>query len=197
MLPKLLKCDLCGKEYKAATGLGIHKLRAHGIPGVSRSSGDYHKQKAKKQTAKAQFACDLCDRTFPRNSELGRHKLAKHGIPGMTYSSQWQRRKNEKLKQEAALAAQSHSTPTPKENIHALTVPPAKLGRPRKQKNITVNHHQTIIAVGPLESSYEGPAAIAVGRFQEVCRSLAYQYELPEKLFAARVTELLYATQVR
>jgi hypothetical protein len=43
----------------------------------------------------------------------------------------------------------------------------------------------------------EIPLAIALGRFQELCRSLAFEHNIPERLFAQRLAELVYRAQVR
>jgi hypothetical protein len=39
--------------------------------------------------------------------------------------------------------------------------------------------------------------AVASGRFIELCRSVAFEYDLPPRLFAARVAAFIYGTQVR
>jgi uncharacterized C2H2 Zn-finger protein len=39
--------------------------------------------------------------------------------------------------------------------------------------------------------------AVASGRFIELCRSMAFEYDLPPRLFAARVAAFVYGTSVR
>ena len=39
--------------------------------------------------------------------------------------------------------------------------------------------------------------AVTSGRFIELCRSVAFEYDLPPRLFAARVAAFVYGTQVR
>jgi hypothetical protein len=46
-------------------------------------------------------------------------------------------------------------------------------------------------------NGYEIPLAIALGRFQELCRGLAFEHDVPERLFAQRLAELVYRSQVR
>jgi hypothetical protein len=39
--------------------------------------------------------------------------------------------------------------------------------------------------------------AVTSGRFIEICRSVAFEYDLPPRLFAAKVAAFIYGTQVR
>jgi hypothetical protein len=39
--------------------------------------------------------------------------------------------------------------------------------------------------------------AIALGRFQGLCASMAHEFNIPSKLFTSRLAALIYATQVR
>jgi predicted RNA-binding Zn-ribbon protein involved in translation (DUF1610 family) len=39
--------------------------------------------------------------------------------------------------------------------------------------------------------------ALALGRFQGLCQSMAVEFDLPPRLFAARLAELIYHSQVR
>jgi uncharacterized C2H2 Zn-finger protein len=43
----------------------------------------------------------------------------------------------------------------------------------------------------------EATLALALGRFQELCRSIAYEHDLPPRMFAARLAGLVYAATVR
>jgi uncharacterized C2H2 Zn-finger protein len=43
----------------------------------------------------------------------------------------------------------------------------------------------------------EGTLALALGRFQELCRSIAFEHDLPPRMFAARLAGLIYAATVR
>lgn len=49
-------------------------------------------------------------------------------------------------------------------------------------------------------SSYtipEGTLALALGRFQGLCQSISTEFDLPPRMFATRLAELIYHTQVR
>lgn len=49
----------------------------------------------------------------------------------------------------------------------------------------------------PSRDPLEIPLAITLGRFTEICRTVASEHGLPERMFAARFAELVYRTQIR
>eukprot|EP01083_Nonionella_stella_P274630 932308_1 len=51
------KCDICGKCFKNAAGLGSHKVCC------------------RKKASHATWKCDICDKAFPRRYALAEHKM--------------------------------------------------------------------------------------------------------------------------
>jgi transcription elongation factor Elf1 len=213
---KPFTCDVCGAAYQAATGLGIHKRIAHGIAGSSSSTRTYHAKKSPpapirpQQTAaqrrgndrlrkeqkhrllKAQkkavqaktrkaykprdkpFQCPECGKEFTLARALGGHRRRAHGIQGTSPSARTR-------------AAHQATTLTTIE----------RPGRPPAHAEENDGHILSPIQPQANRRQIETASSIALGRVQELCRGLAYEYELPEKLFASRLAQLFYATTVR
>lgn len=90
---KTFTCPECGKRYVNGPGLGSHRLRAHGITGMARST-QYHRESAKKSG----FSCPECGETFTFAKTLGIHRRGKHGVVGTSPSAI----RNRELRQIAA-----------------------------------------------------------------------------------------------
>jgi hypothetical protein len=60
-----------------------------------------------------------------------------------------------------------------------------------------VNHSNNQEAHVAPDGIAEVTLALALGRFQELCRSMAFEFDIPPKLFTQRLAELIYRAQVR
>lgn len=132
----------CTAAYKLATGLGIHKLRAHGIPGQSKSALDARNYRARKAA-----------RLAAANPTTEKRKYTKRST---------------------ALVKTAEATPLANHNGNADS------------------SHETAFGVIP-----QATLALALGRFQELSKSIAFEHDLPPRSFAAQLATLIYATQVR
>jgi hypothetical protein len=127
----------------------------------------------------ATYQCDKCDhQPFKAPTALGRHKLSAHGIPGNSSSSIAYR----KAKEANALTSKRSLAATKPPQTHQAT---NRLPKPES--------HQA----GYQNQIPEGALAVAFGRFQELCRSFAFEYDLPPKLFTSRLSQLISASAVR
>ena len=156
--------------------------------------------------------CPECDAEYDDARGLASHRRSKHGIAG---SAAYRKQKKEKKKTgsttvhkrfkgqfpctECSFIAQWKGGLTHHMNIHKKrSLQLAKQTLPAIASNgAGVNHsNQEESHLAP-DSIPEIPLAIALGRFEELCRSVAFKYDLPERLFAQRLTELIYRAQVR
>ena len=177
------KCDQCDYIAHYAKVLGSHKRRAHGIMGTAESTLRNRQMKERRGAAPptGPFQCTHCGYISQSKAGLSNHLRSAHGDtsnhkPGYVRSTDFKTRLKSKGTKLAKL--------TPQTIVVA-----------RSQEAPATNHsegHSDGIQTIP-----DSVVAITTGRFQELCRSIAYQYELPEKLFAARVAALVYATTVR
>jgi len=99
-MAKPIKCDICGAgPFKHPAPLGRHKRDAHGIPGTSHTTLDYHKAKQAAQTPEEalkarKLTCDICGAgPFKGPHLVGIHKKKEHGIEGSSASVIYKRQR--------------------------------------------------------------------------------------------------------
>ena len=119
-----------------------------------------------------------CTAAYERAQALGVHKRQVHGIIGSSPSSILERKKK--------LQEQSNGTTTELTRKRPSELPVA--AHQRKQARV-IND--------PVEQGMETAIAIALGAIEGICRSLAYQFDLPERLLAQGVAESHYAQTIR
>jgi hypothetical protein len=164
------------------------------------------------------FKCDQPECSFTTNfpQVLGNHKLRKHGI-GATSKTALRRKL---MKAGARPNKPGNHDPHPCE--HCLFVAKWKGGlskhmkaahpevvlspTPKKEKALVKRTAKTIVLNGHVPQSEDHSnangipdalIAVASGRFAEICRQMAFEFDLPPRMFTARVAALIYATQVR
>jgi len=76
----LVACPECGEDVKPA-GLGIHRAKAHGVNGVSRTPDGARERarRARLERPGGPLQCTLCPKTFSRQNGLSRHMSQTHG----------------------------------------------------------------------------------------------------------------------
>lgn len=148
----------------------------------------------KRVELKREVKCPDCDRVFNRNSELGNHRRGAHGIVGSSYNSV--KTRNARI---AALKLSETITP-----IEEVIIPQPTAQAAMVVVKRTYTKRKTNGQIRSTETSEsnnndisEITLAIALGRFQQLCQGLAFEYGIPAKLFTARLAALVYATQVR
>lgn len=165
-----VQCPDCDFKAKDQAGLTIHRKTIH--KAVSQSAT------AVAIRASDPLQCTECG--FRATSKIG---LANHLARIHKILSQSGRAKLKREERAQLRAAKKGTTIEPAQTITAVA--------------ITTNngHHQE--AHTPANGIPEGTLALALGRFQELCRSIATEHDLPPRSFAAQLARLIYATTLR
>jgi uncharacterized C2H2 Zn-finger protein len=212
------QCPDCSRTFVSRTGLGSHRRSAHGIIGqskttlIARKKAGAKKPKPitlylqRKQMLKemkapenpAPFQCGFCGFQLKNQAGLTFHVKTFHAQPAAPA---------------APTQAEDHSLQCP----HCEFVGKLKGGlalhirkkhnestrraiEPRKTQTITIaathNGHKEDWQ-GHTDGIPEALIAVTSGRFQELCRSVAYEHDLPPRLFASRVAAFVYGTTLR
>jgi uncharacterized C2H2 Zn-finger protein len=201
--PKI-KCPDCPKTFATVQLMAMHRRQAHGVVGMSKSSLALRKQKEAKAHAPAtplSFPCTHCDLAFTTANGLAKHQSKTHGIPGQSKSAQ-QRAAKKALPtplpqfrcEQCEFTAKSKGGLT--HHVTAIHKRSTALAPPREEHP---PHHANGKAQGPTlgDGIPEATLALALGRWQGFTQSMATEFDLPPKRFAARLAELIYATAVR
>jgi hypothetical protein len=169
-------------------------------------------------TKQATFKCPECGEKFNYAKVLGSHRRLKHGVAGTSHSVLAMRKKREAQPPPATPPMPVLNCPDcdfaaattggllwhrrAKHNIIAAHRPKnmRRELEPGKTQTITIaathNGHKEDWQ-GHTDGIPEALIAVTSGRFQELCRSVAYEHDLPPRLFAARVAAFVYGTTLR
>lgn len=130
-----------------------------------------------------------CNAEYNDNAHLGIHKRTAHGIVGSSVNSKKKREQRAAAKAAAAAADQpAKRTYTKRSNALAtLETSTNHQGQANGQAN----------GLTPRRFHAEAALAVAYGRFQELCKGIAFEYDLPPRSFAARFAELIHAETLR
>ena len=170
------QCPDCDHEpYATSKGLASHRRWVHGVVGTAKSSIAAREAKARaaKKTAK-KWKPGSAHSKLQGNFPCPQCEFVAKWKGGLTHHinaahkpAKPARRSTQLVKIEASAASQNGHSHAPEETFAASRDP------------------------------LEIPLAITLGRFTEICRGMAAEYHIPERLFAARLAELVYRTQVR
>jgi len=208
--PKV-KCPDCDAEYATAKGLSSHRRAAHGYVSQNKFAVYTRESKErKKQPEQAALAalrtpltCDQCDFQAKNVSSLTWHKARIHtphkdlkcdlcGFVakwpgGLTYHKR---------------KTHGEANPTPEKTTKFDAKSRRAIVHSEKTQTIVVSapatsngHHQETHT--PPDGIPEATLALGLGRFQELSRSIAFEHDLPPRMFAARLAGLIYAATVR
>jgi uncharacterized C2H2 Zn-finger protein len=177
---KQIKCPECGKKLGTTQALGLHRRTEHGIQSQNESTV-YAKLKEQADRGeliktidpKNPLQCQVCGLPTKSKSGLSLHVNRNHSKPVETPVA-IQPATNGKRKytrREIEQPAQAHT----------IVVSQAQEGHP------AANGY----------AIPDGTLALALGRFQGLCQSMAVEFDLPPRLFAARLAELIYHSQIR
>jgi hypothetical protein len=117
--------------------------------------------------------CPDCDAEYRLPTSLGVHRRFAHGIAGKFTTSPINPPATRKYTKRSELAIAT----------------PSKNG-------ITHNGHKDQGHRAP-DGIPEATLALALGRFQGFCTSMAHEFDIPPRLFTARLSELIYRTTLR
>jgi len=159
--------------------------------------------------------CPECDAQYDHPRRLAIHRRYKHGIKGSAPSTIAARKKkagsttvHNRFKghfpcthEGCKFIAQwkggltHHLNTTHRNTKRSLQLAKQTLP-PIASNGAGVNHSNQEAHFAP-DGISEVTLALALGRFQELCRSMAFEFDIPPKLFAQRLAELIYRAQVR
>jgi len=167
---KQFQCDHCPQSFDLAKVLGTHKRTAHGIAGQSKGAITARARKAAAKTVAAQ----------PGN-------LDPQQCPLCSFVAKWQGG----LTKHMNAAHPDAITTKPK------TRKELQLAKRAAKVPVTLNGHAPEEGQRAQDAVTETILAIALGRFQGLCTSMATEFDIPPRMFARRFSELVYRTQVR
>jgi hypothetical protein len=182
-------------------------MSKHGIAGKSKSAIEYRQVKQRaaptqvplaleapapelvvpitasqvKPDASGAFKCPQCPEVYARRSALGIHMRVKHGIKGRSYYYT-EKRARELVKQGDETNGSSAIEATQRNGSGQTEIEHHSHGAPGT--TTTVHISETAIAIG-------------FDRFQELCKAIAIEYDLPPRSYARRLSELIHATSIR
>jgi hypothetical protein len=204
---KKSRCPECGDRFNTVQLMAMHRRKAHGVVGMSKSS------LTKRQLANPHPVanpkpnqCGACGFQAKNAPGLNTHIKASHPQAAMktitVVSPQTMGRKELKGEYPCALCNfvgqwkggltlhMSKKHPEGSVALERTTKVEVSRTRPTEEEG-----HFTPNGYAP--SIPEGTLALALGRFQGLCQSMAVEFDLPPRLFAARLAELVYRSQVR
>lgn len=213
-----LKCPECGATHNTVQLLAMHRRQAHGVKGTSRSAVrkallDKHLAAMKAPAHPKPNQCPICGFKLENKAGLSIHLAAIH----KTEPTPEQIAKTQEETADPKAANSVYQCPhcefigadqgglalhRRKKHNEITAVHPKKNMRrelePTQAQTITVvsNGHQENWQ-GHTDGIPEALIAVTSGRFQELCRSVAYEHDLPPRLFAARVAAFVYGTTLR
>jgi C2H2-type zinc-finger domain len=165
------QCPECNHApYPTAKGLATHRRLAHGVEGTSRSTINARKRKQKKRDPKPYSTRVKGRFPCPHCDFVGNWK------GGLTHHMNAAHKTNRNGSKRSQLVKFTEAIPV-SQNGH--------------------NPHAEEAQATASDRALEVTLAITLGRFTEICRSMAAQYDIPERVFAARFAELVYRTQIR
>ena len=155
-------------------------------------------------TSKTKLQCPECTATFDgplAPQTLGRHRRFKHGIKGTAHAS----KSTEKFPCPHCDFAGANKSGLA-HHLNKKHGDFSQHGRNRKGNQLAHSPQTNSATLAPTNGqAHEGftdaipdaLVAVASGRFIELCRSVAFEYDLPPRLFAARVAAFIYGSTVR
>lgn len=130
-----------------------------------------------------------CNAEYNDNAHLGIHKRSAHGIVGTSTNSKKSREKRAAAKAAAAAADQTKVKRTYTKRSNALATLETSTNH--------VNGQGQGQGLTPRRFHAEAALAVAYGRYQELCKSIAFEYDLPPRSFTARFAELIHSETLR
>lgn len=213
-------CPECNKAFEFAKTLGSHRRLTHGIAGTSR--GAIHRQKLEALAPpepKGPHPCPDCDFKAKDKAGLTIHRKAKHGASSLSRTAVAIRASDPLQCPECEFHAHNpgglalhrlkqHGVVSDRRNTELRRLQ----RKAAKKRGLPIEPAQTVTAVAitstsnghhPQESHFVGNGipqatlALALGRVQELCRSIATEHDLPPRSFAAELARLIHATTLR
>jgi hypothetical protein len=138
--------------------------------------------------------CPDCEKEYDDAAHLGIHRRAAHGILGTSAQAIKRRKEIADAKKAAAKAAQPPTKRKYTKRSNKLATLPQAVS---VQSNHQTNGHGQTSGITPRRYTTEAALAVGFGQFKELCKNLAFEYDLPSRSFAAQLINLLHAETLR
>jgi predicted RNA-binding Zn-ribbon protein involved in translation (DUF1610 family) len=215
--PKFI-CPECNEAFEYPKTLGSHRRLSHGIAGTSESAVRAQKLKAL-APPEGPYRCADCDFVSTAKAGLTIHRKAMHGAASESKTAVAIRTSDPLQCPECGFYAavpgglalhrlKQHGVVSDRRSTELKRLQRVEA----KKRGLPIEPAQTVTAVAvavtsnghhPKESHFvgngipEGTLALTLGRFQELCFSVAKEHDLPPRSFAAELARLIYATTLR
>ena len=181
------KCPECGAIFSTVQLVAMHRSRAHGVVGMSKSSVDKRRLDARKaaeaEAAKTTEAAALAAADQQKQTDektcTACGFVAKNAR-GMTVHMATTHRSDS--------SETKTKTPTGGSELEYVE---------KDQRSIERRAASQAKREAASDGIPEATLALALGRFQGLCASMALEFDLPPRRFASRLAELIFAAQVR
>lgn len=139
------------------------------------------------------FACphEGCDKVYKDAAHLGIHRRAAHGVLGRSHKAKRMQDVKASLPQPAPITAETRT----KRKYNKRSTSLATLPETATFQANGNGHYRPQTATRPFHA--EAALAVAFGRFKELCTSVAVEYDLPPRSFAAKLIELIQSETLR
>lgn len=219
---KKFVCPECNAKFDFAKTLGSHRLFSHGVAGTSVSARRAQELKANMPPRpKGPFSCPDCEFIAVNKAGMTIHRKAKHGAASESKTAIAIRANGDPLQcPDCEFHALSKiGLANHRNRMHGVASASTLAIRKReertnikaKKRGLPIEPAQTITAFAiaspngyhPQEAHFdpdgipEATLALTLGRFQELCFSVAKEHDLPPRRFAAKLAKLIYATTLR
>jgi uncharacterized C2H2 Zn-finger protein len=232
------KCPECGAIFSTVQLVAMHRSRAHGVIGMSKSSVDKRRLDARKaaeaeaaalerenvsqstivrresearQKTGAGLKCPQCDFVAANKVGLGVHLSGHKKIAEQPQeiAAATEQQGDQKTCTICGLVAKNErgmtvhmATTHRSESSETKTKTPtggSELEYVDKEQQRSIERRAASQAKREAASDGipEATLALALGRFQGLCASMALEFDLPPRRFASRLAELIFAAQVR
>ena len=199
--PKV-KCPDCAAEYDTAKGLSSHRRAKHGY--VSKNKYAVALREGTKPKKADPLKCDECGFVAMNVPEMTWHTAKVHTPHDMLkcdtcgFVAQWP---GGLTNHQRKSHPEKYPTPVSAKNHRLIVKQRRAIDHPKKTQTITVraasNGHQEAHVAPTGDPIPEATLAIGLGRFQELSRQLAFEFDLPPRLLTSRLAGLIYAATVR
>jgi uncharacterized C2H2 Zn-finger protein len=218
------RCPECNALFATVQLLAMHRKKVHNVEGTSKAHLAAQALKAKREAEAAAptvaqivetktdslpvaRSCPECGARFETPQLLGRHRKLEHGV-----QSAVDQKRQARLNMTDGLPCPHCDFIAANKAGYSLHVNKQHADQTRSEGVTLEQSTQATRAIVRTNGSaqpaaHDGQAhpdgiseatlALALGRFQGLCQSMATEFDLPPRRFARELTRLIYAAQIR